>query len=220
MSILSVIKTKLGLSNTPSHNFILDASADDGTLKIKRESGENILTVDSSGAANFSTAVSVGGSSLLRLAFDTAKPSTSETTIDFNTVPSWAKKITIMFVGVSTSGKSLIQIQAGTASGPVTSGYSGYYSMVSPSSASGASTTTGFAIYVSNASNTVSGNMTIVNFSGNTWVASVNTGSPAGAASAGGGSISLPGTLDRIRITTVNGTDTFDAGSVNIMYEG
>ena len=29
----------------------------------------------------------------------------------------------------------------------------------------------------------------------------------------------LAGTLDRVRITTVNGTDTFDAGSINILYE-
>jgi hypothetical protein len=36
----------------------------------------------------------------------------------------------------------------------------------------------------------------------------------------GTGSLALGGTLDRVRITTVNGTDTFDAGSINIMYEG
>ena len=35
-----------------------------------------------------------------------------------------------------------------------------------------------------------------------------------------GGSVTLSGILDRIRITTVNGTDTFDAGSINILYEG
>jgi hypothetical protein len=34
------------------------------------------------------------------------------------------------------------------------------------------------------------------------------------------GSKTLAGTLDRIRITTVNGTDTFDAGQINILYEG
>jgi hypothetical protein len=33
------------------------------------------------------------------------------------------------------------------------------------------------------------------------------------------GTKSLSATLDRIRITTVNGTDTFDAGSINILYE-
>jgi hypothetical protein len=36
----------------------------------------------------------------------------------------------------------------------------------------------------------------------------------------GAGSVTLSATLDRIRITTVNGTDTFDAGSINIAYEG
>jgi hypothetical protein len=35
-----------------------------------------------------------------------------------------------------------------------------------------------------------------------------------------GGVKTLSGTLDRLRITTVNGTDTFDAGSINILIEG
>jgi hypothetical protein len=34
-----------------------------------------------------------------------------------------------------------------------------------------------------------------------------------------GGFVPLSGTLDRVRITTANGTDTFDAGSINILYE-
>ena len=33
------------------------------------------------------------------------------------------------------------------------------------------------------------------------------------------GELKLAGALDRVRITTVNGTDTFDAGSINILYE-
>jgi hypothetical protein len=35
-----------------------------------------------------------------------------------------------------------------------------------------------------------------------------------------GGTVSLAGILNMLRITTVNGTDTFDAGSINILYEG
>jgi hypothetical protein len=34
------------------------------------------------------------------------------------------------------------------------------------------------------------------------------------------GDVALSGTLDRIRITTVNGTDTFDAGTINVSWEG
>jgi hypothetical protein len=35
-----------------------------------------------------------------------------------------------------------------------------------------------------------------------------------------GGGVSIASTLTGIRITTVGGTDTFDAGSINILYEG
>jgi hypothetical protein len=34
-----------------------------------------------------------------------------------------------------------------------------------------------------------------------------------------GNALALGGVLDRVRLTTVNGTDTFDAGTVNILYE-
>jgi hypothetical protein len=55
---------------------------------------------------------------------------------------------------------------------------------------------------------------------GNIWAASVAAGSPASNCCVfGGGSVTLSGTLDRVRITTVNGTDTFDAGTINILYE-
>jgi hypothetical protein len=43
--------------------------------------------------------------------------------------------------------------------------------------------------------------------------------SNASTPTVGGGVLALGGVLDRIRITTINGTDTFDAGSINILYE-
>lgn len=55
----------------------------------------------------------------------------------------------------------------------------------------------------------------------NIWVGSGVIGrSDAADASVLGGSKTTTGTLDRVRITTVNGTDAFDAGSINILYEG
>jgi hypothetical protein len=56
----------------------------------------------------------------------------------------------------------------------------------------------------------------------NTWTCSGSlggTGAAAGYIYSTAGAKSLTGTLDRVRLTTVGGTDTFDAGSVNIMYE-
>jgi hypothetical protein len=68
---------------------------------------------------------------------------------------------------------------------------------------------------------TRSGLLTIANVATNVWIAS-GTFDEANATAAGHtqGFKNLSGTLDRVRITTVNGTDTFDGGTVNIIMEG
>lgn len=147
--------------------------------------------------------------------------SASSTSVDFTSIPSWVKRITVMFSGVSTSGTSnyLVQIGAGSVT---TSGYtSGAYS-VDGTNATGISTSTaGFlALRVVTAAGAFSGNIVITNITGNTWVESGNLiATFNGFGSASSGNLALGGTLDRVRITTVNGTDTFDAGTINILYE-
>jgi hypothetical protein len=148
----------------------------------------------------------------------TAVASTSGTSIDFTGIPSWAKRITVMFQGVSTSGTSawLVQIGAGSVT---TSGYLG--ASADGPTLGGTNYTAGFGLRVNTASAVIHGALTITNISSNAWVASGNLArSDSGVFVSSSGSISLGGTLDRVRITTVNGTDTFDAGSINIMYEG
>jgi hypothetical protein len=57
----------------------------------------------------------------------------------------------------------------------------------------------------------------------NLWSCGVTLGLDNGAALyfgiTGGGSVSLSGSLDRLRLTTTGGTDTFDNGTINILYE-
>lgn len=147
----------------------------------------------------------------------TAQNSTSGTSIDFTGIPSWAKRITVMFNGVSTSGTSNIQMQIGTlAGGFETTGYAstGWDSTI-------ATSTTGFLVSGSvAAANVRSGAMVLTNVSGNTWVnAGVLCRTDVGTGAHASGTKTLAGVLDRVRITTVNGTDTFDAGSINILYE-
>ena len=152
-----------------------------------------------------------------RITQGTAVASTSGTSIDFTSIPSWVKRITVMMNGVSTSGTSQVQLQIGSGS-VTTSGYiSGAYT------AAGTGATSGFILTNSGATaaaNTLIGAMTLFLFNSNTWVAngviyinSTNSSFNSGISSA------LSGALDRVRITTVNGTDTFDAGSINILYE-
>jgi len=166
----------------------------------------------------------VAGASFLTSA--TAQASTSGTSIDFTSIPSWAKRITVMLNGVSTSGTNPIQLQIGSGS-IITTGYSGAgaYSL-NAASVTGIAASTGLvagAGITGQASNNFSGHAILTLVSGNSWVMSVLV-CVAGASSfngtcQGASNLTLSGTLDRVRITTVNGTDTFDAGSINIMYE-
>jgi hypothetical protein len=157
----------------------------------------------------------VAGASILTSG--TAVASTSGTSIDFTGIPSWAKRVTVMFNGVSTNGVSNFLIQLGNGS-IVSTGYSSaatYASVIN-------SSTAGMIISSAGLSSTEPYNsvINIINISGNSWVESgILIGNSTQLASTSGGSKTLSGTLDRVRITTVNGTDTFDAGSINILYE-
>lgn len=178
--------------------------------------GTNGLTLPGTG-----TGVQLGS-----LTSGTAQATTSGTSIDFTSIPSWVKRITISFNGVSTSGTSYVEVRLGTPSGFVSSGY------VSISSFNGstngtASVTDGFTIDSGGASTSDLryGHMilTLLDPSSNLWVSAHHIGKNIVGTGTwvmhGGGRVSLPSALTQLRLTTVNGTDTFDAGSVNIMYE-
>ena len=142
--------------------------------------------------------------------------------IDFTGIPSYVKRVTVIFNGVSTSGTSnyLVQIGAGSIT---STGYLGasLASQAGSSSSAGATTTAGFVVADAVAAAYLySGSILIQNISGNVWVQSgLLTNTTAVRSSLSGGNVTLSGALDRVRITTVNGTDTFDAGSINILYE-
>jgi hypothetical protein len=165
-----------------------------------------------------------GGATLTAM---TAQASTSGTSIDFTSIPSWVKRITVMFKGVSTSGTSIPQVQLGTSSGVTTTGYSSNgVTFNSNSVANGSEITTGFATETHNpyftATATRNGQMIISLLGSNIWVSSTSIGTPLSSTSScsfSAGVVTLAATLDRVRITTVNGTDTFDAGSINVLYE-
>ena len=146
----------------------------------------------------------------------TAQASTSGTSIDFTGIPSGVKRVTVMFSGVSTNGSSVVQLQIGAGS-VTTSGYLGAAFV----SNTNASMSTGFLTSSSAAAGDTRYLIaTLATLGSNIWVYSFSGGYGNGAYTAyGGGGLTLGGTLDRVRITTVNGTDAFDAGSINILYE-
>jgi hypothetical protein len=140
--------------------------------------------------------------------------------VDFLSIPSWAKRVTIMLSGVSTSGTSNWLIQLGSTT-VETTGYLSVGTYVGATT-SGVAFTAGFGILMSSATHVGQGWVQISNLTSNTWVANGSLAGSGGGANftySTAGNKSLAGVLDRIRLTTVNGTDTFDAGSVNILYE-
>jgi len=183
-------------------------------LRVQVDSTDYAATwpIDIAGnAATATTATALAQPYTLR----TAQASTSGTSIDFAGIPSWVNRITVMFNGVSTNGSSDPLIQLGDAGGIETAGY------VAHSSDRGAdvTSTAGFILTrASVASSALYGIATICKLSGNLWVSSANI-SITDLVSSSVGSKTLSDTLTQLKITTVNGTDVFDAGSINISYE-
>jgi hypothetical protein len=163
-----------------------------------------------------------GGTATMGASFITKKTTVtaSGTTIDFTSIPSWVNRVTVMVRGLSTNGTSYMLIQVGTSSGVTTSGYmSSSMDVDNSGGSSAADSTAGFAIKNNGANNIFSGMMRIAHMGSNVWVSDHTMKFTTTTSSFGGGDVALGGTLDRVRITTVNGTDSFDAGTVNILYE-
>jgi len=149
----------------------------------------------------------------------TAVASTSGTSIDFTSIPSWVKRITIMLNGVSLNTSSTLLFRIGSGSF-ISTGYSGSWGYYGggTNAAVAATESTGFG--VATGTDPLFGNSVITLIGSDTWVySSTNARFANNFTFSGAGAISLSGALDRIRMTTTGGTATFNAGSINIMYE-
>ncbi len=145
----------------------------------------------------------------------TAQASTSGTSIDFTGIPSWVKRITVMFSGVSTNGTTGFSLQLGDAGGIETTGYA-FGTSNSASSTSEFQLTGGSG----GAAGLYQGGVVLTLLGSNNWIIQgVVARSDVSIAFSIGGSKTLSDTLTQVRLKSGNGTDTFDAGSINILYE-
>jgi hypothetical protein len=152
----------------------------------------------------------------------TSQASTSGTNIDFTGIPSWVKRITVMFNDVSLSGTAYLRIQLGVGGVPETSGYISNTTVITNTLALTQNySTAGVDIFGGLASYQVNGTIVFTTLGSNLWVFSGVTGnvSTTGYVQQTAGKKPLAGVLNMVRITS-SGSDTFDLGSVNILYEG
>jgi hypothetical protein len=207
--------------DTKPNLFKVDAGADtviiDGLTHPSADgTADQALVTNGSGVLSFA--------SRSRLISGTAVATTSGTSVDFTSIPSWVRKVTVLVDSVSTNGTSLVQMQLGSGS-IQTTGYTSVAALAGGSNVSlGVNSLTGIIVAGAGATLVRTAHIVITLQSGNIYLCNhyggLNDPGVATYSIAGGGSVTLSGVLDRIRLTTVNGTDTFDAGSVNIIYEG
>lgn len=157
--------------------------------------GTDYLTSTSGGAITLETAQTASG-----------------TSVDFTGIPSWAKRITVMLNDVSLNATDDLLVQIGDSGGIETTGYTS-------GSQSAVNSTIGYIIRIGVGTRSLNGAMYISNVNSNSWI-SIHSGNIGSINDVyGGGTKTLSSTLDRIRVTSVTGTSTFDAGTINISYE-
>lgn len=203
---------------------LLHDSDTTGNLVIKTgDSATTTATFHSNLATTFAGSIYIAGDSTpiqASLGAGTANTSVSGGTVIIHTgIPTWAKRVTVMYSGLSTNGANPIVVQLGSGTFK-TSGYLGAAAVIE----GGTGYTIGFGISNSNVADgdLNHGFMTLnlLDSATNTWVAGGTTArSDAVEAGFTGGAVALDGVLDRIQFTTTVGTDTFDAGKTNIMWE-
>jgi len=189
---------------------------DNGPLYFITNNAER-MRIDASG-------IVTGTAGNLMLVQRTALTLTTQTAPEFTSIPSWVKRITVMFNNVSTNGANHITIQIGTGGAATISGYVSQTTGISQSVGASITSVVGFLSYSNSASYGWSGIVTISNVSGNVWVASGVLGNPNVniLSSQVSGSVTLSGTLDYLRLissATGSPSDQFDTGTINIQYE-
>jgi hypothetical protein len=228
-----------GVSFTPAGNIaatnVQTAIQELDTEKLSSASGavtgtnlEDIIAGSSVGSASQIPIITydangriTAASSATKITSGTLVATTSGTSHDFTSIPSTVKRITLMLNGVSTNGTSRLQVQLGDSGGVENTGYVAAATTLG-AAANSASSTTGLVLTQAvAAAETVSGVITISLMDAATflWASQGNLGRVSAGCHVSGGAKALSAALDRIRLTTENGTDTFDAGSINIIYE-
>lgn len=183
------------------------------TLQAPAIAGSTVLTLPStSGTLSTSSGPVLG----------TPVATTSGTSIDFTGIPAGVKQIVVSFYQVSTSGTDPLNIQLGDSGGIETTGYIGEGARISGTNECNVqNSTSGFRIQVNSATSVLNGSITITlqNSSLNQWAASGNISNQGNTQMMMTAGVKpLSAVLDRVRITTSGGSQTFDSGEVNIFY--
>jgi hypothetical protein len=199
-------------ASTASGGGVITTADASGILQLQT-SGTTALTIDASQNVTFAKSI---------LTSATAQASTSGTSIDFTGIPSWVKRITVMLNGVSTNGTSGIRFQLMVGGTAVTTNYTAAsVTLTNIVATQPVNVSNGFLLTIASVSSVQQGQIVLSNLSSTVWTASGTfyDNLATERITITTGRVTSVGTVDGLRVTTNVGTDTFDAGSINIMYE-
>lgn len=163
-----------------------------------------------------------GVSGNVALISGTARTATPNTEIVFTGIPSWAKRLTVVFSTLSLTGSGNILLQLGTSVGIESTGYNSTANFLQGGLSSNSVTSSfGIVLFAGNTLNQLTGSVVFNNISGNLWVATGmwNYANQTTTTGFTAGDKTLSGVLSQLRINSSNAGDAFDSGSVNIIYE-
>jgi hypothetical protein len=147
--------------------------------------------------------------------------SASGTAVTFSGIPAWAKRVTIMLDGISLVSTGIPMLRLGVAGGPEVTGYTGIVSVIGTGVSVRATSTAGFELLTASAAAfLIKGTITLTHIGSNIWCVNSMVGDAVSTyLFLSTGSKPLAGALTQIVLTTAAGTDTFDAGTINVMYD-
>jgi hypothetical protein len=217
----------LSTTNNPTSNSVIVNV--DGVIQLHSsyDVASNVVIFSEAPASNAEIEVQIitGASGTVNniLTLTPEVNTTSGTSVVLTTgIPSWAKRITVNFYGISLNGTQIPLIQFGTGATPTwaTSGYDSSADNYSTSAGPAVATTAGFVIgSTSSAAQSHNGAYTFTLVGSNKWVGTMNGSITGGSVVFGGGRVALSGVVTAIRLFSTGGTNTYDAGSASVLYE-
>jgi len=155
-----------------------------------------------------------------KLTLGSAITSATGSSLDFPSIPSWVERITITLDGISFAATGVAVLRLGVSNTLVTTGYAASRTGFTTAPAIVVtSITDGVASFnATSAAALITGQIVLTNLTGNQWVATGQVfRTTDNVYMTTVGSITLAGALTNLSVVAT--TSTFDAGSINILYE-
>jgi hypothetical protein len=234
---MALTKVTSGVRTIAASEITTAAIADDAVTLAKLAHGTdgNLITYDASGApaavatgtaGHVLTSAGVGAPPVFAAIGPIEGSQLTPTTasVDFTAPTTGITGVTVMFNEISANGATatdVVMVQIGDSGGIETTGYTGWVARIGSTASAYSLFATGFEISQSQTNTTsLVGHVTLAHVGSNSWTEAGNISSSASTHNMqlSAGAKPLTGELTTVRITTLNGTILFDAGTCNVIW--